>query len=618
MRVERLLELGAEEDRDDRRRRLVGAEAVVLADARDRRAQQGRVVVDGSDHRGAEEQEDQVLVRGGAGLEEVDPRVRAHGPVVVLARAVDAGERLLVQQADEPVAARDVLQHLHRQHLVVDADVRVLEDRRDLVLGRRDLVVAGLDRHAELGQLLLALEHVGQHALGDRAEVVVVELVALRRLGAEQRAARRHQVGALEVVLLVDQEVLLLGADGREDLLGALAEQRQGLDGRDRQRLHRAQQRDLRVQRLARPRRERRRDAEQGAVGVLEQERRRARVPRGVAARLEGRADAARRERGRVRLALDELLAGELGDRRAVTRGRVEGVVLLGRRARERLEPVRVVGRAALHRPLLHRRGDGVGEVGVERAAGLHGGLELLVDGLGEALALDDGGEDVGAEDLGTGCRQIGRAERCAVRRPLRRHHVLGSGSGHDAREANRGSDGGRLSKRPTSGTGLCPPVERATSRACRLARSSSQWINGSGRTAGWMVRYEQTTPHQGQASGRTRAAGRPCAPIKRAGTGSDDRRDGLEPDQRAQHHLGHLRGLPGDVHAGRFRLPGDRLLAWQERRRGRRQDPHQLLHRLHRLVGVWIRARVRWCREVGRRHRLLPAVRRLDQGPAG
>ena len=32
-RVEDLLELGAEEDRDDRRRRLVGAQAVVLADA---------------------------------------------------------------------------------------------------------------------------------------------------------------------------------------------------------------------------------------------------------------------------------------------------------------------------------------------------------------------------------------------------------------------------------------------------------------------------------------------------------------------------------------------------------------------------------------------------------
>ena len=192
-RQERLLELGAEEDRDDRRRRLVGAEAVILAGVGDRRAQQLLVRVDGLDDGRAEEQEQQVLVRRVARLEQVDARVGAHRPVVVLARAVDAGERLLVQQADEPVAAGDVLHDLHRQLLVVGADVGVLEDRRDLVLGRRDLVVAGLDRHAELGQLLLGLEHAGQHALGDRAEVVVVELLALRRLGAEQRAAGRSR-----------------------------------------------------------------------------------------------------------------------------------------------------------------------------------------------------------------------------------------------------------------------------------------------------------------------------------------------------------------------------------------------------------------------------------------
>ena len=166
------------------------------------------------------------------GFEQVVARVGAHRPVVVLARAVDAGERLLVQEAHEAVAAGDVLQQLHRELLVVGADVRVLEDRRDLELGRGDLVVAGLHRHAEAAQLALGLEHVREHALGDRAEVVVVELVALRRLGAEQRAAGRDEVRALVVVLLVDQEVLLLGADGREDALDAgHAEQLERADG---------------------------------------------------------------------------------------------------------------------------------------------------------------------------------------------------------------------------------------------------------------------------------------------------------------------------------------------------------------------------------------------------
>ena len=243
----------------------------------------------------------------------------------------------------------------------------------------------------------LDLEHVREDALGDRAEVVVVELVALRRLGAEQRAPGRQQVGPFEVVLLVDQEVLLLAADRREDALGVL----------DR--------------RAARARRSRRRESasierssgilwssaspvhEVKAVGMhssapfgfSRMNAGRGRVPGGVAARLERRADAAGRERGGVRLALDQLLAGELGDRGAVAGGRVEGVVLLGRRAGQRLEPVRVVRRALLHRPVLHRLGDRVGERGVERLAAGERALQRLVDVLGQALALDGGGEHV-------------------------------------------------------------------------------------------------------------------------------------------------------------------------------------------------------------------------------
>jgi len=49
------------------------------------------------DHRGAEEQELKVLVRGVSGLEQVLAFIGAHRPVVVLARAVDARERLLVE-----------------------------------------------------------------------------------------------------------------------------------------------------------------------------------------------------------------------------------------------------------------------------------------------------------------------------------------------------------------------------------------------------------------------------------------------------------------------------------------------------------------------------------------
>jgi hypothetical protein len=56
-RLKDLLQLSTEEDRDDRRRRLVGAQAVILPSGRDRRPQQPLVLVDRLDHGRAEEQE---------------------------------------------------------------------------------------------------------------------------------------------------------------------------------------------------------------------------------------------------------------------------------------------------------------------------------------------------------------------------------------------------------------------------------------------------------------------------------------------------------------------------------------------------------------------------------
>ncbi len=384
------------------------------------------------DHCGAEEQEVDVVGRSIARVQQVGAGVGSHRPVVVLAGAVDAGERLLVQEADEAVAAGDVLQRLHQQLLVVGADVGVLEDRRDLVLRRRDLVMAGLDRDAELPHLQFGLHHEGQHPLGNRAEVVVVELVPLRRLGAEQGAAGGDQVGALEEVLLVDQEVLLLGSDGREDALGlVVAEQAQRLDRRAAERVHRAQQRDLPVERLAGPGGERGRDAEQRPVRVLEDEGGAGRVPGGVAAGLEGGADAAGRERGGIRLPLDQLLTGEVGDRAAVARGLEEGVVLLGGRAGQRLEHVGVVGGTVLQRPFLHRLGDRVGQARVQRPAVLQRRLQLLEDVAGKPFLLRGDGEDVLPVRVVLREGQVLCAEGAPVGAPLGCGYVLLANASH-------------------------------------------------------------------------------------------------------------------------------------------------------------------------------------------
>ena len=134
------------------------------------------------------------------------------------------------------------LQRDHDQLLVIVGQVGRLEHRGDFVLSRGHFVVAGLHRNAELEQLALDFEHEGQHALGDRAEVVVFELLALRRLGAEQRAAGGQQVGPGEEEVAVDQEVFLLGAGGRRDERAVgLAEQLQHALGLAVEGLHRTQ-----------------------------------------------------------------------------------------------------------------------------------------------------------------------------------------------------------------------------------------------------------------------------------------------------------------------------------------------------------------------------------------
>ena len=179
--------------------------------------------------------------------------------------------------------------------------------------------------------------------------------------------------------------------------------------------------------------------------------------------------DAAGRERGCVRLALDELLAGELGDRVAVAGRAVERVVLLGGGAGERLEPVRVVGGAALHRPLAHRRGDGVGERGSSGWPLAIVASSCLNTRLWQPLALYGDGEDVLAiEDrrwAGSGPRGQGRRHWA----PLGGGDIGRAGTG---RHAGRGPPQDRDSRPNVGGARapLCPRVQTAAG-----ARSASE-----------------------------------------------------------------------------------------------------------------------------------------------
>ena len=161
----------------------------------------------------------------------------------------------------------DLLHDLHGELVVVGRDVRRGEDRGELVLRGRDLVVLGLGQDAELPELAVQLLHVLDHPGLDRAEVVVLQFLALGRLCAKERAARVDEVAALVVDVLVDEEVLLLRADGGHDALGRrVAEQAQDAHGLAGELLHGAQERGLLVQRLAAIGAEGRRDAQHAVL----------------------------------------------------------------------------------------------------------------------------------------------------------------------------------------------------------------------------------------------------------------------------------------------------------------------------------------------------------------
>ncbi len=175
------------------------------------------------------------------------------------------------------------------------------EQRRDLVLAGSHLVVPGLHRHAQPIQFPLRLGHEGQHPRRDGAEVVVLQLLPLGRLGAEQGALAGQQVGPPVEELPVHQEVLLLRSHRRDDPRDALVgaedlEDAQCLLG---ERLHRAEQRDLGVQRLTGPGDEGGRNAEGDVVVAPHEEGRAGRVPSGVAAGLERGPEPAGRESSR-------------------------------------------------------------------------------------------------------------------------------------------------------------------------------------------------------------------------------------------------------------------------------------------------------------------------------
>jgi hypothetical protein len=140
----------------------------------------------------------------------------------VFSRAVDAGERFLVQQRLETVSERHAPQRRHHEHVVIDGKIGFLEIRRHLELAGRDFIVAGGNRHSELVQLELCFGNASLDALRNSAEIVILQLLSTRRWSADEGTASHHEIRAHPEVRAIDEEIFLLGSQGREDALHSL------------------------------------------------------------------------------------------------------------------------------------------------------------------------------------------------------------------------------------------------------------------------------------------------------------------------------------------------------------------------------------------------------------
>ena len=329
---------------------------MVVGGRGDRDPKQPCVQVYGADDSRTEDQELRVLMRSVPWNQEAAELVVAEREVHMLPGTVHAFEWLLVEQALHAVLLGNGLEGCHEELLMVGRDVAPFEHRRDLELPWRHLVVPGLGRDPEFEQFTFGVHHESEDPLGDGTEVVVVELLALGRLGAEQCAAGVDQVGTRQKEVSIHQEVLLLGpAEGHDVARVRVTEQPEHTLGVLAHRLLGAQKRGLVIEGLAGHRHENCWYAESIAVRVLQHICRTGHIPAGVPACLEGVAKSAVGEARRIGLTLDECLALELCECRTVARRLEEAVVLLRGQASQGIEDVSVMGRALLQCPILHR-----------------------------------------------------------------------------------------------------------------------------------------------------------------------------------------------------------------------------------------------------------------------
>ena len=255
-----------------------------------------------------ERQKAEVFLRGCSGGKQVDAGVGLHGPVAVLSAAVDALEGFLVENHLQVVFLGHLLHHNHQQHVLVYSRGDLREHRRTLKLIGRHLIVAGLQRNAQLVGLRLKVLHEHRHAGRNGAKVMVRQLLVLGRCMANHGASAQLEVRAGVEQGLVHQEVLLLQPHIGLHVDHVRVKQPGHGGGGAVQRLQGAEVGHFHVQGLSGIRYKNRRDAQ----GSVQNEHGGVGVPGRVATGLKGVAQTAIGKTGGVGLLLHQRAALEL------------------------------------------------------------------------------------------------------------------------------------------------------------------------------------------------------------------------------------------------------------------------------------------------------------------
>ena len=226
------IQLIAQEDGNDGRRRFVGAQAGIVAGRGHCAAQKLLIFINALDKGCQENQELSILPWGFSGAEQIFAGIRGKGPVVVLAAAVDPGKGLFVEQAHQIVLGSALFHGAHNKLVVIAGLVCIRVDRGKLMLAGCALVVLCFGENAQPPQLLIQILHEFGYPGTDGGEIVVVQLLSLGRGCAEKSSACQAQILPLGVQVLGQKEILLLSAHTGDDPVGfRVAKKPQNADG---------------------------------------------------------------------------------------------------------------------------------------------------------------------------------------------------------------------------------------------------------------------------------------------------------------------------------------------------------------------------------------------------